>query len=177
MKGKDESYYTFPSPAGGAVHLPFINALGASPTISYHKTKRPSALALLPTAGAGACLCSSETAPIGKGKGTLEYVQTSQAADTGSGTINFNNACAAQPRADLLAMKNPTCDVRTYTGGQLACHHMWSLLDADQEIPWADQPLSYQIKHRFWVQDYNASYHTQVQRTTWGIGSHVEPLF
>ena len=81
-------------------------------------------------------------------------------------------------RSDLLEMQNPTCDLRTYRGGQIACHHMrpdrkqairgvlaiglrarrqttlahrWSLLDADQEIPWRDQPLEYSLKFRFWV--------------------------
>jgi hypothetical protein len=39
---------------------------------------------------------------------------------------------------------------------------MWSLLDADQEIPWPDQPLVLHHKWRFWVQPYNASYHTRV---------------
>lgn len=28
-------------------------------------------------------------------------------------------------RSDLRAMKNPTCDLRNYTGGQIACHHMY----------------------------------------------------
>ena len=52
---------------------------------------------------------------------------------------------------------------------------MFSLLDADQEIPWVDQPLRFQMKWRIWYQPYNASYHTNVQRTqTWGIGSPVE---
>ena len=60
-------------------------------------------------------------------------------------------------------------------GGQTACHHMWSLLDADQEIPWPDQPLEYHLKVRFWVQPYNASYHTNVaHKATWGIASPVE---
>merc|ERR1712113_29314 len=70
--------------------------------------------------------------------------------------------------------KNPTCDVRTYVGGQIACHHMFSLLDADQDIPWPDQPLEYHLKMRFWYQDYDESYHTNVKRTTWGIASPVE---
>ena len=34
----------------------------------------------------------------------------------------------------MLVMQNPTCDVRAYVGGQSACHHMFSLLDADQEL-------------------------------------------
>jgi hypothetical protein len=75
---------------------------------------------------------------------------------------------------DLLEPKNPTCDVRTYVGGQIACHHMFSLLDADQEIPWVDQPIEYRLKFRFWYQDYDAGYHSQILRTTWGIGSPVE---
>lgn len=95
-------------------------------------------------------------------------------ADVGKGSIHFGNSCAPQPRTDLLAQKNPTCDVRTYVGGQLACHHMFSLLDADQEIPWVDQPLVYHQKFRFWVQPYNESYHTNLLRTTWGIASPVE---
>jgi len=37
---------------------------------------------------------------------------------------------------------------------------MWSLLDADQEIPWTDQPLVFHHKYRFWVQPFNGSYHT-----------------
>jgi hypothetical protein len=36
---------------------------------------------------------------------------------------------------------------------------MWSLLDADQEIPWTDRPLVFHHKYRFWVQPYNKTYH------------------
>jgi len=75
----------------------------------------------------------------------------------------------------MLEQKNPTCDIRTYVGGQTACHHMWSLLDADQEIPWPDQPLEYHLKVRFWVQPYEPKYHTPVSHhATWGIASPVE---
>ena len=48
---------------------------------------------------------------------------------------------------------------------------MWSLLDADQPIPWPDKPLEYHFKFRFWVQPFNASYHTNVKRTSWDIGA------
>ena len=64
-----------------------------------------------------------------------------------------------------------------YTGGQWACHHMWSLLDADQEIPWVDQPLVFYHKWRIWVQPYNESYHTPLhygQNTDLTIGSPYE---
>ena len=54
---------------------------------------------------------------------------------------------------------------------------MWSLLDADQEIPWVDQPLVFYHKWRLWVQPYNESYHTPLhygQNTDLTIGSPYE---
>jgi len=163
---------------GAAGSMSFINAVGTGPKLAFHKNKAPSALVLLPEAGksiAGDCVCPTKPVPFGQAKGTLEYVPVeSQKVDVGSGTVSFGNNCAPQPRSDLLAQKNPTCDLRTYVGGQIACHHMWSLLDADQEIPWQDQPLEYVLKWRFWVQEYDASYHQNVKRTTWGIASPVE---
>jgi hypothetical protein len=87
-------------------------------------------------------------------KGLLTYHPTQQAGENGTlGSVGFGNKCFP----DLLWQKNPTCDVRTYVGGQTACHHMWSLLDADQEIPWVDTPLEYHMKFRFYVQPYNDS--------------------
>jgi len=175
FKGATEEYYTFS--ADGDPVLQFINAVGNGPTLAYHKDKTHATIATLPVnAGnaGGACICAAKVAPFGQAKGSLVYVKTSQPVDVGSGSISFGNNCAPQPRTDLLAMKNPTCDIRTYVGGQSACHHMFSLLDADQEIPWADQPLDYHLKFRFWVQEYNASYHTNVARSTWGIASPVE---
>jgi len=173
FKGATKDHFTF-DPAADTT-LPFINAIGNKPDLSYHKDKRPSSLFLLPVKGTGACICPEKPAPFGQGKGKFIYVPVAgQSADVGSGTVNFGNRCDPQPRTDLLAMKNPICDVRTYVGGQTSCHHMWSLLDADQEIPWADQPLKYHLKFRFWVQPFNASYHNNAKRTTWGIASPVE---
>ena len=66
---------------------------------------------------------------------------------------------------------------RTDTGGLATCHHGWSLLDADQEIPWADQPLVLYKKYRIYFQEFNASFHKQIQRQDWGIaadGDHSE---
>lgn len=39
---------------------------------------------------------------------------------------------------------------------------MWSLLDADQTIPWTDKPLVFHHKYRFWVQPYTEGYHKGV---------------
>eukprot|EP00403_Amphidinium_massartii_P006684 CAMPEP_0178382090 /NCGR_PEP_ID=MMETSP0689_2-20121128/6317_1 /TAXON_ID=160604 /ORGANISM="Amphidinium massartii, Strain CS-259" /LENGTH=525 /DNA_ID=CAMNT_0020002289 /DNA_START=98 /DNA_END=1675 /DNA_ORIENTATION=- len=118
---------------------------------------------------------SPKEKPFGTVKGTLQYQRTKQSVDEGSqAVIPWRNKCTPRPRSDLLAMENPTCDLRTYTGGQIACQHLWSLLDAEQEIPWADQPLTYHLKFRFWVQEYNPQYHKQIGRTTWGLASPVE---
>jgi len=153
----------------------FINALGNGPTLAYHKVKLPSKLSLLPMGDeAGTCICATAVAPFGQAKGSLVYNPTNQSVDKGQGTIGFGNKCAPQPRSDMLAQHNPTCDVRTYAGGQSACHHMFSLLDADQEIPWVDQPLVFQHKWRFWVQPYNETYHTALSDLRWGIASPVE---
>jgi hypothetical protein len=117
--------------------------------------------------------------PFGQGRGYLTYMKTNQTGDVGESYTYTGNYCAEQPRSDLLAQRNPTCDHRTYTGGQIACHHMWSLLDAEQVIPWPDQPLEYQIKFRFWYQDYNASFHKDLQysggTTNWDVGAGSGP--
>jgi len=71
-------------------------------------------------------------------------------------------SCAPYPTTVLNEQRNPTCDIRHYRGGQWACKHMWSLLDADQPIPWADTPLVFAHKFRFYVQPYRADYHKQL---------------
>ena len=170
-------------PTPGAA-LQFINAVGSGPTFGYHKEKRPAVLTLLPTSRpgapasvvAGVCLCARLPAEFGEATGSLQYAPVKgQPGEKGKAdVVRFNNLCAPQPRSDLLAERNPTCDLRSYSGGQTACHHMWSLLDADQPIPWADTPLRYALKFRFWVQPYDPQYHVNVLRTTWGIASPVE---
>ena len=119
----------------GPSRIPFIDAVGSGPEFAYHKAKTPSSITLLPVA-ASACVCSGSKLTFGDGsaKGGIEYVPTAQKEDTGAGMVNFNNRCAPDPASQLLSQHNPTCDLRTYVGGQLSCHHMWSLLDADQEI-------------------------------------------
>ena len=149
LKGATAEYYSFD--VDGPSHMPFIDAVGSGPVFSYHKAKAPSSLLLLPEA-APACVCAGHAMNFGDGscKGSISYVPTGQKEDIGDGAVNFNNECAPEPASQLLTQHNPTCDIRTYTGGQLSCHHMWSLLDAEQEIPWAGQPLNYFFKWRFW---------------------------
>ena len=47
---------------------------------------------------------------------------------------------------------------------------MWSLLDAEQAIPWPEQPLVFHHKYRFWVQPFTAGYHKPVH---YGGGSQL----
>ena len=151
-----------------ASHVPFINAVGSTVELHYHKFKEPSSLTIFPN-NVSVCVCSLGPSRFGKVKGQLVYEMRERVA--------FNNFCMPYPRSDLLEQKNPTCDLRTYAGGQLACHHMWSLLDADQEIPWKHLPLKYKLKFRFWYQEYAEApvpSHRWIKRTTWGLGSPVE---
>jgi hypothetical protein len=93
-------------------------------------------------------------------------------------TVQWTNNCEPEPRESLLQNKNPSCDLVAYSGGLQVCKHMWSLLDADQEIPWQDQPLRYYQKYRFYYQEYKPDFHiVSVPRVSWGIaagGGHAE---
>mmetsp|Transcript_30184 Transcript_30184/g.59088 ORF Transcript_30184/g.59088 Transcript_30184/m.59088 type:complete len:774 (-) Transcript_30184:87-2408(-) len=175
LKGKNSSYFTFDAAAADAT-LHFINAVGSGPSFSYHKSRAPSSVTLLPVGkGAGVCICPEAAKPFGKGTGTIIYNPTNQPADTGTGSDGFGKTCLPEPATDMLWQENPTCDIRSYVGGMDVCKHGWSLLDADQDIPWVDTPLVIQQKYRFWVQPYNASYHTSlVRRNNWGLGSPIE---
>ena len=50
------------------------------------------------------------------------------------------------------------------------CKHMYSLLDAEQEIPWQDKPLRYWQKYRFYYQPYHPEVHLVSEpRVSWGM--------
>merc|ERR1712232_1432323 len=149
------------------VEIPFINALGASSTFGYHANKTASSLALWPTVNQPVCLCEQPAAPFGSGKGTIKYLPTGE-------EFGFINACSPEPRESVLADRNPTCDVRAYSGGLQVCKHMWTLLDADQGQPWPDQPLVYYQKYRFYYQEYNPKLHViALPRAVWAIGAFI----
>lgn len=151
--------------------IPFITAVGSTATLSYHKDKTAASLAMWPSAGQAACLCEQPAAPFGSAKGTIKYLPTGE-------EFGFVNYCEPEPRESVLAQRNPTCDVRAYVGGLQVCKHMWSLLDADQEIPWPDQQLEYYQKYRFYYQEYDSNHHlVSLPRQGWGIaaaGGHAE---
>ena len=125
--GATADHYTFDA---DALHVDFINAIGAGPTIEAphypHKQKTAATLHLWPTDGSAVCVCTQPALPFGKEHGLLRYEPTGEAIGFGA------DRCAPAPRESLLDSRNPTCDMRTYAGGLSACHHGWSLLDADQ---------------------------------------------
>jgi len=161
LGGATKKHYTF---SATQLSLPFINAVGSGPTFAVHKASTAATLSLWPMGPA--CVCLLPAAPFGKGDGLVKYLETGE-------TVGFSKdkRCSPQPRTDLIAQRNPTCDLRTYAGGLATCHHGWKLLDADQEVPWQDQPLEYYKKFRIYFQEYNSSFHKQIMRADWGIGA------
>lgn len=147
LKGATKDHYSFNSTD---LTLDFINAIGAGAEFAYHKSSTAASLNLWPTAtGQHVCVCMNAALPFGQVSGLIKYLPTGE-------TVGFKaGRCSPEPREDLLVNRNPTCDLRTYAGGLSTCHHGWSLLDAEQEIPWQDTPLVYYKKFRIYFQEYN----------------------
>jgi len=80
----------------------------------------------------------------------------------GAGCNSFTKNCVAEKasRTDdsgsLLALQNPTCNSRQYSGGLMCCSHGRILLDADQ-ISAATDLLRYHMKLRFWFEEFVAN--------------------
>lgn len=162
LVGMTPEHYTF-EPSVLAVD--FINAIGSTSTFGYHKVSGVSTINLWPANNGAACVCKEPAAAFGSAKGVIKYLPTGE-------SIGFmQGRCSPYPRTDLINQRNPTCDIRAYTGGLETCHHHWTLLDADQDIPWQDQPLTYYKKFRIYFQEYNESFHVQANRQDWGIGA------
>ena len=124
---------------------------------------------------AATCVCLQPAAPYGKGAGSIEYL--GGPANAGE-TIGFPERCQGIGNSvvgeSVFTSRNPTCDIRTYSGGLSVCHHGWHLLDADQEVPWQDQPLEYVFKFRFYFQEYGVQeQHVQAFDQVWGIGGQT----
>ena len=84
--------------------IPFISAVGSTSSLSYHKNKTASMLAMWPSAGEPVCLCAQPAAPYGHATGTIKYLPTGE-------EFGFVNYCMPEPRESVLAQRNPTCDV------------------------------------------------------------------
>ena len=175
LKGLTPLYHDFDL---RQLSVDFISAIGSTSTFGYHKSKTVGTLPLWPQATAAghvsaACVCSVPAAPFGRGTGTIQYLGGPAKPD--GDEIGFPFRCEQYPRETVLRDQNPTCDIRTYVGGLSTCHHGWHLLDADQEVPWQDQPLTYQFKFRFYFQEYEPARHVNAYsiHCLLGIGGSV----
>ena len=164
LKGATASHFTFDPTS---LSLNFIAAVGTTAAFGPHNTAPHGAetLHLWPTSSP-VCVCSIPAKPFGAAAGAIRYLPTGESVGWAG------NRCDEQPREDLIAQRNPTCDLRTYVGGLNVCRHGWHLLDADQEVPWMDQPLVYYKKFRVYFQEWKPRVHKQIQRVDWCIASH-----
>ncbi|CAK0840641.1 unnamed protein product [Prorocentrum cordatum] len=164
LKGRSPQHYTFDQ---HRLHFDFISAIGSGPAFGYHKSKTASSISLWPSYSP-ACICSVPAVPFGHGGGNIEYLPTGE-------NIGFTTSC--NPTESIWTNRNPTCDLRLYQGGLQTCHHGWHLLDADQEVPWQDQPLEYWMKFRLYFQDYDPAHHVSTLYgpawTQWSIGANT----
>jgi hypothetical protein len=137
--------------------MEFIMAIGSGPSFAYHKAHSADILQFWAVGNhAPTCVCMNHIdQPFGKGVGVLHYAAGKGEYASGvDGSVNLRKGCKPEPFSDMLKNKNPACDVRSYVGGQSCAHHLWSLLDASQPIPWRDQPLVYQFKWRIYFKEY-----------------------
>ena len=92
FKGATQNHFTFST---SSTSIPFINAVGSTPALAFHKAYAAATL-VLEAIDAPICVCN----------------------EGNHGTINGipfpPNRCASEPIGDLLQQKNPTCAVETY---------------------------------------------------------------
>ena len=159
------------------MQLPVITAVGGGKTFAYHRQKAVASVTMF-ALGAPTCLCEEKsTVPFGQGKGHLIYTpvadepggSNSSVPGAPATSLGFWKSCLAYPFGTMLLEKNPTCDLRAYTGGQSCCHHMFTLLDKDQKTPDQDKFLVYRMKWRFWFHEVTPEKtFTDVTQFNWG---------
>ena len=106
--------------------LPLISAVGSGAKFAYHKQKSVATVHMV-ALDAPTCLCSDPSAAVfGEGKGKLIYNpvagEPGGAGSTVPGapatSLGFAKDCRPYPTSTMLLEKNPSCDLRVYTGGQ-----------------------------------------------------------
>ena len=134
LQGWTEDHYTFDTSPWSKI--PIITAKGC-PHFDFpkqHCGHGPSHLTFLPV-GTPQSVCFKEV--VGSLGGDM-----------------FHKDCLPSPKSDLKDQANPTCTIQSYIGGLSCCRDGIPLLDKDQEVPWKDQVLEYQIKFRFYFEEY-----------------------
>ena len=133
--------------------LPLIFAVGSTPIFAYHKTHSSNSLSLY-SIGNKTTTCMCELGTTGDICGNAVGGCLSFPSDDKQGQDLRGKRCPAFPLSNLAKQNNPTCDVRTYSGGLICCHHRNVLLDKNQTNPWPGQELEYVLRFRFWFQEY-----------------------
>eukprot|EP01083_Nonionella_stella_P279752 951569_1 len=129
--------------------LNVITAIGSTVELSYHKARTAASIVLLPTS-TDACVCKPQVQSF------LTYMDQQRSV--------FGYKCLDAPRSDMLkkgdgtqryGIQNAACDVDTYHGGLVCCHHKSLLTDKAQEsqIP-KDKTDKYFLKWRYYFQEY-----------------------
>lgn len=155
LKGATAQHYTFDT---SMTEMKFINAIGKGVAYAFHATKTAAVLSLS-AEDAPNCLCN-HPAPWGETKGSIEYFGPSNYTTypaRAMQSLGFSKSCRARGLplgADLLHLKNPTCDLATYQGGLSCCHHLWLLTDKEQEKVLSPEIFEYRIKFRYYYQEY-----------------------
>lgn len=158
-------------------NLSIITAVGNGPDFAYHARKAEISVTMF-ALGMPTCLCEgSSTLPFGRGHGELVYTPVSDEPGGTNSTVpgapstslGFQKNCLPYPYGTMLLEKNPSCDIRAYTGGQSCCHHLFTLLDKDQKTPDQDKFLVYRMKWRFWFHEATPeNQFKEVSQFNWG---------
>ena len=73
INGASNDHFTF---YVDETEIPFINAVGSTVELSYHKEKTSSLIKIFPI-GTSTCVCGVNDIPFGQAKGSLKYENTS----------------------------------------------------------------------------------------------------
>ena len=121
------------------VAIKLITAVGSGPAFAVHKDKALATLALLPKDSCRQVLVCAPSLQNHLAVWQLCTTAANQSVDAGWGAGFRAGKCAPYPATVNIEQRNPTCDIRHYRGDSGRAT-TWSLLDAEQEIPW---PISH----------------------------------
>eukprot|EP00729_Bicosta_minor_P005846 gene5846-9467_t len=112
-------------------------------------------LAMFAQGGAPTCICAGDGVPFGKTPGGVIMYNATGTPEGASGSVGFGKDCVGScdathskgctQNSTLMQQKNPTCD--------------------NQTIP--EDTMSYQMKARFYFQEYKPETHKQLYRWHW----------
>lgn len=139
FEGISADHFTFNALANS---VPYINALGATPDLSYHRNKSTGSAYFVELDGP-TCVCN-------------------MAADQGTiGVFAWGaQRCTPRPSGQMLDdpywpdnnFVNPTCLLKSYVGGLRCCKGGTVLLDSDQAGTYNDTVDAYQLKYRYYYE-------------------------